>query len=72
LSAGVRQSKYRYVTGKILHPSQHLTNMRNISKTVPIESDMFVANVQRCAVPLKGAGGIIAVFEVKIANFFSG
>ena len=61
---GVRQSKYRFITGQTLHPSQHLTNLKNLCKTVPHESDLFVANVQRCAVPLDGAGGIIAVLEV--------
>ena len=60
----MRQSKYRFITGQTLHLSQHLTNVKNMCKTVPHESDLFVANVQRCAVPLDGAGGIIAVLEV--------
>lgn len=38
--------------------------MKNISKTVPHDSDFFVANVQRCAVPLEGNGGVVAVLEV--------
>ncbi|XP_076446220.1 coronin-7-like [Babylonia areolata] len=61
---GVRQSKYRYITGKTLHPSQHLTNLKNLSKTIPHDSDLFAANMERCAVPLEGAGGIIAVLEL--------
>lgn len=61
---GVRQSKYRYISGKTLHPSHHLTNLKNLSKTIPHDSDLFVANTQRCAVPLEGAGGIIAVLEL--------
>ncbi|KAL8605329.1 hypothetical protein ACOMHN_031268 [Nucella lapillus] len=60
----VRQSKYRYISGRTLHPSSHLTNVRNISKSIPHDSDLFVANTQRCAVPLEGTGGIIAILEL--------
>ncbi|KAK7496457.1 hypothetical protein BaRGS_00012379, partial [Batillaria attramentaria] len=61
---GIRQSKYRYIVGKTLHPSLHITNIRNLCKTIPGDSDLFVANTKRCAVPLEGAGGIIAVLEL--------
>ncbi|XP_025088826.1 coronin-7-like isoform X2 [Pomacea canaliculata] len=61
---GVHQSKLRYVIGKTLHPSTHITNIKNLCKTIPGESDFFVANNHRCAVPLEGAGGIIAILEL--------
>ena len=62
--SGVRQSKFRHWQGKALHKSTHITNIRNLSRNIPGESDMFHANPERCAVPLAGSGGLIAVFEM--------
>ncbi|GFO47590.1 coronin [Plakobranchus ocellatus] len=61
--AGVRQSKFRHIQGKLHHPSSSYTNLRKVSKTVPGESDMFAANELRCAVPLDGPGGDMHVLE---------
>ena len=38
-------------------------NLKNLSKTVPGESNGFAANPDRVAVPIAGPGGKIAVFE---------
>ncbi|XP_046355097.2 coronin-7-like [Haliotis rufescens] len=61
---GVRKSKFRHLKGQVLHKSRHIENLRNVSTTVPGESDMFAANTQRCAVPLEGPGGLIMVLEL--------
>ena len=61
---GVRQSKFRHLVGKPLHRSLHIDNIRNLSHTVPGESDMFAANRMFCAVPLSGSGGLIAIMKV--------
>ncbi|XP_005107916.1 coronin-7 [Aplysia californica] len=62
--AGVRQSKFRHIQGHQQHASGSITNVRSVCKTVPGESDMFAANVKRCAVPVDGAGGCLYVFEL--------
>ncbi|XP_013378981.1 coronin-7-like, partial [Lingula anatina] len=61
---GVRLSKFRYLKGTPAHKSQHIENIRNSSTTVPGESDAFHANKEVCAVPLRGAGGLIAICEL--------
>ncbi|XP_059140103.1 coronin-7-like [Physella acuta] len=65
---GVRQSKFRHVQGHLLHPSCFITNVRNVCKTMPGESDMFAANVTRCAVPTDSLGGCLHVFEFSQAS----
>ncbi|KAH9498792.1 Coronin-7 [Bulinus truncatus] len=60
---GVRQSKFRHIQGQLLHPSLFYTNVRNVCKTMPGESDMFAANAVRCVVPTDSAGGCLHVFE---------
>ncbi|KAK3780932.1 hypothetical protein RRG08_052087 [Elysia crispata] len=61
--AGVRKSKFRHIQGTMHHPSSAYTNLRKVCKTVPGESDMFVANELRCAVPLDGPGGDMHILE---------
>ncbi|CAG5115886.1 unnamed protein product, partial [Candidula unifasciata] len=61
--AGIRQSKFRHIQGSLLHPSSFITNIRNVCKTIPGESNVFAANTSRCAVPIDGPGGCIQVFE---------
>ncbi|BFZ15285.1 hypothetical protein BsWGS_18324 [Bradybaena similaris] len=60
---GVRQSKFRHIQGTLLHPSSFITNVRNVCKTIPGESNVFAANITRCAVPIDGAGGCLQIFE---------
>ncbi|XP_013771927.1 coronin-7-like [Limulus polyphemus] len=60
----VRVSKFRHLNGTI-HPKEtHITNLTNMSKSIPGESNGFDANIERVAVPLGGCGGNIAVFEL--------
>lgn len=49
-----------------MHRSTQIENVRNLSTSVPGECDGFSANRERVAVPLKGPGGKIAIFEVMI------
>ncbi|KAK0043020.1 coronin-7 [Biomphalaria pfeifferi] len=65
---GVRQSKVRHIQGQLLHPSCFYTNVRNVCKTMPGESDMFAANVTRCVVPTDSFGGCLIVFEFSKAT----
>ncbi|GJQ82345.1 hypothetical protein Trydic_g416 [Trypoxylus dichotomus] len=60
-----RVSKFRHLKGTPAHKSQHIENIRNISRQIPGECDGFSANPKRVAVPLSGPGGKIAIFEVK-------
>ncbi|CAL1541238.1 unnamed protein product [Lymnaea stagnalis] len=66
--SGVRQSKFRHIQGQLLHPSTFITNVRNVCKTMPGESDMFAANVTRCAVPTDSFGGCMHIFEFSQAT----
>ncbi|XP_074650936.1 coronin-7-like [Tubulanus polymorphus] len=63
-TSNLHQAKFRHFQGTAAHKSLHIDNIRNLSNSVPGESDGFAVNSQRCAVSLTGAGGIIAVFEV--------
>ena len=62
--AAVRQSKFKHLTGTTLHKDTHIDNIRNISHTIPGESNMFDANKTFSAVPLGGSGGLIAILKV--------
>lgn len=59
-----RVSKFRLLKGTPAHKSQHIENIRNISRQIPGECDGFQANPERVAVPLSGPGGKIAIFEL--------
>lgn len=59
-----RVSKFRHLKGTPGHKSTHIENIRNISRQIPGECDGFHANYERVAVPLSGAGGKIAIFEL--------
>lgn len=61
-----RISKFKHLQGKPLHKNYHIVNLQNLSKTIPGESDGFSVNKKRCAVPLNGPGGCIAILEVSI------
>ena len=60
-----RLTKFKHVTGKPLHKSQHFDNLNNLSKSSSTESDIFQVNLTRIAVPLGGPGGKVAVFDLK-------
>ncbi|CAO1339123.1 unnamed protein product [Diamesa serratosioi] len=57
-------SKFRHLKGTTGHKSTHIENIKNISRQISGECDGFHANYERVAVPLSGAGGKIAVFEL--------
>lgn len=57
-------SKFRHLKGTTGHKSTHIENLRNISRQIPPECDVFHANFERVAVPMSGAGGKIAIFEL--------
>ncbi|XP_031341149.1 coronin-7 isoform X1 [Photinus pyralis] len=59
-----RVSKFRLLKGTPAHKSQHIENIRNVSRQIPGECDGFQANPERVAVPLSGPGGKIAIFEL--------
>nr|CAI5857098.1 unnamed protein product [Callosobruchus analis] len=59
-----RVSKFRHLKGTPAHKSFHIENIRNISRQISGECDGFHANPERCAVPLAGPGGKIAIFEL--------
>lgn len=62
---GFRPSKFRHLHGAPLHRSTHIENLRNLSTSITGECDGFHVNHERVAVPLRGPGGKIAVFELK-------
>jgi hypothetical protein len=62
---GFRPAKFRHLKGTVSHKSTHITNIRNMGKSMPRESDGFAANPVRCAVPLTGPAGLIAIYEVR-------
>ncbi|CAD5120322.1 DgyrCDS8899 [Dimorphilus gyrociliatus] len=59
-----RISKFKHLQGKPLHKNYHIVNLQNLSKTIPGESDGFSVNRKRCALPLNGPGGCVAVLEL--------
>ena len=63
--AGVRQSKFRHLKGTPLHKNFHFENIRNLSMSMPGESDAFAINPTLIAVPLAGSGGLISVLQVR-------
>nr|CAB3233029.1 coronin-7-like [Phallusia mammillata] len=61
---GVRQCKFRHWTSTTMHPSTHVTNIQNLSKSLPGSCDGFHVNAKFAAVPLSTSGGHIAVIDV--------
>ncbi|XP_058442942.1 coronin-7 isoform X2 [Malaya genurostris] len=59
-----RVSKFRHLKGTPGHKTTHIENIRNLSRQIPGECDGFQANSERVAVPISGAGGKIAIFEL--------
>ncbi|XP_056010098.1 coronin-7-like isoform X2 [Ostrea edulis] len=61
--SGVRQSKFKHLKCKTLHRSTHIENIRKLDRTVPGESNFFIANKSRCVTPVEGSGGLLSVLE---------
>ena len=61
---GVRSSKFRHLHGTLMHKSNNLENVRNLSISMPGDCDGFHVNQEFAAYPLSGPGGQIAVVSV--------
>lgn len=61
---GIRQCKFRHWISTTLHPSTHVTNIPNLSISLPGSCDGFHANAKFAAVPLATSGGHVAVIDV--------
>jgi len=51
-----------------MHKSLHIENLRNISQSMPGESDGFHANPKYCAIPMSGSAGLIAIIQVNFST----
>jgi len=69
LCSGMKRCKFRHIEGKTAHKSVHIENLRNISQSMPGESDGFHANPKYCAVPMSGSAGVIAIIQVNFSSF---
>lgn len=63
---GVRTSKFRHLQGTPMHKSNNIENVRNLSISLPGDSDAFQVNQKFVAYPLSGPGGQIAVVPVSV------
>ncbi|XP_063622542.1 coronin-7 [Cydia splendana] len=57
-------SKFRHLKGTPGHKSTHVENIKNISRQISGECNGFYANGVRCAVPVSGGGGRVAIVEL--------
>lgn len=62
--SAMHQSKCKYLKGVTGHPSNHIVNLRRLCRTLPGQSNLICANSKRCAIPIEGAGGLVAVIEL--------
>jgi len=60
----VRVSKFKHLKGDVMLKGK-FENLKNLSKSVPAESNLIEVNEDRIAVPLAGPGGKLAIFETK-------
>ncbi|GAB1598509.1 coronin-7-like, partial [Argonauta hians] len=60
----IRQLKFKHLKATSLNKEHHIDNLKNLSRNIPGESDLFQVNPKRCAVPLSTTGGCIAIFEL--------
>ena len=63
---GQVQSIFRFVETIIGGKNKTFTHLRNVNTRLPIESNGFCVSNTHAAVPMSGAAGIVAVFEVRI------
>ncbi|KAL4230650.1 Coronin-7 [Mactra antiquata] len=62
--ASLHLSKCKYLKGVSEHPSKHIVNIRKLCRTLPGQSNIFCANNKRCAFPIEGSGGLVAILEL--------
>ncbi|XP_014784002.1 coronin-7 isoform X1 [Octopus bimaculoides] len=60
----IRQLKFKHLKATTLNKEHHIENLKNLSRNIPGESDLFQVNQKRCAVPLSTTGGCVAIFEL--------
>ena len=63
---GVRASKFRHLHGTPMHKSNNIENVRNLSISLPGDSDAFQVNQEFAVFPLSGPGGQLAVVPVSL------
>lgn len=61
---GVHQSKFKHLKCDVLHKSKNIENIKNLSESLPSESDGFQVFEDCVLLPLSGAGGQIAVCQL--------
>lgn len=59
-----RVSKFRHLKGTPGHKSTQVENVKNVSRQISGECNGFYANGVRCAVPVTGGGGRVAIVEL--------
>ncbi|XP_049878604.1 coronin-7 isoform X2 [Pectinophora gossypiella] len=59
-------SKFRHLKGTPGHKSTHVENIKNVSRQISGECNGFYANGIRCAVPVSGGGGRVAIIELPV------
>jgi len=62
---GVRQSSYRYISGKPLHPSTNYDHLKDLSLKMTGECDALAVSSEFLAVPLNKPGGQIGIIPIK-------
>jgi len=58
------QPKFKHLLGELVHKKVNIENIKNLSEALPSESDGLQAYKDFVAVPLIGAGGQVAVFQL--------
>lgn len=58
-----RICKFRHLKGTAGHRNTHIENLRDLSRTIPGESDGIACNSKFVALPLSGAGGKVSVIK---------
>ncbi|XP_033631457.1 coronin-7-like [Asterias rubens] len=61
-------SKYRHMNSCLMPRSTHMINLHNLSSNVFGECDVFHVNSKWGAIPLGGAGGLIAFLDLNLSG----
>lgn len=65
----LNNSKFKHLFGEPMHKKNNIENLKNLSESLPSESEGIQCNKDFVVVPLTGAGGQLAVFQVMILNY---
>lgn len=58
------QSKFKHLLGEVMHKSNNIENITNLSESLPSESDAFQGNRDFLIISLSGVGGRLNVLKV--------